>query len=204
VIAMREREKVRQVRTARSLGSLADGPGVEWNDWNDSLVRDACQRALVADPALAGCIVWPGGHQDPARRQVLGTEGFDGRIAVEVKAGIIVLDGEVPSLGHKRLAGVLARRTVGCRGVANRIHVALPEEDSDEQRETAVRLALCRDPVLDPRRISVRVRGPLAVLEGTVDSPLKALAAEHDAGSVLGVERVENRLVVDPEILGKA
>jgi osmotically-inducible protein OsmY len=42
------------------------------------------------------------------------------------------------------------------------------------------------------------------VLDGTVDSPLKALAAEHAAASVLGVERVENRLVVDPEIRGKA
>jgi hypothetical protein len=209
---MRESQKVSQTRAARSLGSTlgpslnarADGPGGDWNEWNDSLVRDGCQRALVADPALASCMVWPGGHQDPARRQILGTEGLDGRIHVEVKGGVTFLDGEVPSLGHKRLAGVLARRIVGCRGVVNRIGVALPDEDTDEQRETAVRLALCRDPALDPRSIVVRVYGPAAVLEGKVDSPLKAVAAEHAAASVLGVERVENRLVVDPEIRGKA
>jgi hypothetical protein len=218
---MRGSEKVTQVSKgasaslglgARSLGTTlgpslnarADGPGGEWNDWNDSLVRDGCQRALVADPALASCMVWPAGNQDPARRQILGTEGFDGRINVEVKAGVTYLDGEVPSLGHKRLAGVLARRIVGCCGVVNRIGVALPDEDTDQQRETAVRLALCRDPMLDPRTIVVRVYGPTAVLDGTVDSPLKAMAAEHAAASVLGVERVENRLLVDPEILGKA
>jgi osmotically-inducible protein OsmY len=210
---MRESEKVRrQPRSGRSLGSTlgpslgtrSDGPGGEWNEWNDSLVLDGCQRALVADPALAGCMVWPGGHQDAARRQILGTEGLDGRISVAVKAGVTFLDGEVPSLGHKRLAGVLARRIVGCRGVVNRLFVALPDEDTDQQRETAVRLALFRDPALDPRTISVRVSGSLAVLEGTVDSPLKALAAEHDAASVLGVERVDNRLVVDPAIIGKA
>lgn len=200
---MREREKAKPPRTA-GLTGVAGGTRTEWTDWNDGLVLDACQRALVADPALVCCVVWPGGHQDPARRQILGTEGFDGRIAVEVKAGVVFLDGEVPSLGHKRLAGVLARRIVGCRGVVNRLLVALPDEDSDEQRETAVRLALCRDPVLDDRTISVRVRGPMAILEGTVDSPLKALAAEHDAASVLGVDRVDNRLQVEPPILGKA
>src|SRR6185295_755310 len=140
---MRESEKVRQARGARSLGSTlgpslnarAEGPGGEWNDWNDSLVRDGCQRALVADPALVSCMVWSGSHQDPGRRQILGTEGFDGRITVEVKGGVPFLDGEVPSLGHKRLAGVLARRIVGCRAVVNRIDVALPDEDTDHERE---------------------------------------------------------------------
>jgi hypothetical protein len=207
---MREREKFLQPRTASLLSKrvsgavLPGGPGGELGDWNDELVLETCQRALIADPALASFMVWPGGHHDPARRQILGTEGFDGRIMVEVKGGVVFLDGEVPSLGHKRLVGVLARRVVGCRGVVNRLAVVLPEEDSDQQRETAVRLALCRDPAIDERTISVRVRGPVAVLEGTVDSPLKALAAEDDAASVLGVERVENRLAVDPEVLGKA
>lgn len=196
---MREREKVK----SKGVGTVVGGQG-EWNDWNDSLVSDACQRALVADPALASCMVWPGGYQDPARRQILGTEGFDGRISVEVKAGLVFLDGEVPLLGHKRLAGVLARRIVGCRGVVNRITVALPDEDSDEKRATAVRLALYRDPVLDARTINVRVRGSVAILEGIVDSPMKALAAETDAASVLGVDRVENRLAVEPPIIGKA
>jgi hypothetical protein len=200
---MREREKVKPQRSGHPLGSSRNELG-ELGDWNDKLILEACQRALIADPALVSCVIWPGAHQDPARRHILGTEGFDGRIVVEVKGGVVFLDGEVPSLGHKRLAGVLARRMVGCRGVVNRISVALPEEDNDDKRATAVRLALCRDPALDPRTISVRVRGALAILEGTVDSPLKALAAEHDAASVFGVERVENRLVVEPPILGKA
>lgn len=200
---MREREKVRgerrpPPRDPRERQGEPPGSG------DDPTVLVSCQRALRADPALVGCAIWPGNQQDEARRQILGTEGFDGRISVEVRSGVIFLDGEVPSLGHKRLAGVLARRSHGCRGVVNRLTVGLGEHDSDEERATAVRLAICRDPALDTADIRVRVRGPLAVLEGTVDSPIKALAAESDAASVLGVERVDNRLVVDPRIRGKA
>ena len=198
---MRERERSK-VEKASPVGRLENRePRL---DDRDARVLTDCQRALASDPALVGCVIWPGGHQDPARRAILGTEGLDGRITVEVKGGVVLLDGEVPSLGHKRLAGVLARRVSGCRGVANRLGVALLEEDSDGERETAVRLALSRDPALDPRTIRVRVRGDLAVLEGTVDSPLQVLAAESDAASVFGVERVENRLAVEPQIRGKA
>ncbi len=175
-------------------------------DAPDLQLLGACQQALVADPALAGCVIGSGEFQDQERRRILGTEGLEGRITVEVKAGVVVLDGEVPSLGHKRLAGVLARRSTGCRAVVNRISVILAEEDSDHERETAVRLALSRDPALNDGQsaIRVRVRGATVILEGTVDSPMKALAAESDASSVFGVERVDNRLEVDPRVRGKA
>jgi hypothetical protein len=207
VVAMREREKGgREPHRAVAAGKGAPA-GVAVGaatGSSDLMLLGACQQALVADPALACCVIWPGGHQDHERRHILGTEGLDGRISVEVKAGVIHLDGEVPSLGHKRLAGVLARRSVGCRAVVNRLHVGLGEQDSDEERETAVRLALSRDPALDPSTIRVRAQGETVLLEGTVDSPLKALAAENDALSVFGVAQVDNRLTVDPRIRGKA
>ena len=200
---MREREKPgREPQRPAPAGAQPVAGAVTSS--SDLMLLGACQQALVADPALAGCVIGPGGIQDPERRRILGTEGLDGRITVEVKAGVVHLEGEVPSLGHKRLAGVLARRSVGCRAVVNRLSVGLGEEDSDEERETAVRLALSRDPALDPRTIRVRVRGSTVLLEGTVDSPLKALAAESDAASVFGVERVDNRLTVDPRVRGKA
>jgi osmotically-inducible protein OsmY len=197
---MREREKAGR-EPHRTAANREHGAAVASSDL---MLLGACQQALVADPALAGCVIGPGSLQDSERRRILGTEGLDGRITVEVKGGVVLLEGEVPSLGHKRLAGVLARRSVGCRAVVNRLAVGLLEEDSDQERETAVRLALSRDPALDPRTIRVRVRGAAVLLEGTVDSPLKALAAESDAGSVFGVERVDNRLVVDPRERGKA
>lgn len=38
---------------------------------------------------------------------------------IEVKKGIVTLNGEVPSLTHKRLAGVLAWWVPGTRDVVN-------------------------------------------------------------------------------------
>ena len=42
-----------------------------------------------------------------------------GSIVIEVKKGIVTLNGEVPSLTHKRLAGVLAWWVPGTRDVVN-------------------------------------------------------------------------------------
>jgi osmotically-inducible protein OsmY len=46
-----------------------------------------------------------------------------GSIVVEVKDGVVTLNGEVPSLTHKRLAGVLAWWVPGVKSVVNRVEV---------------------------------------------------------------------------------
>ncbi len=210
---MRERDKATTSDpSAAATAARSTQPGPPWRSNGgdahdpiaDSTLLDACRSVMVADPALVGCLIGTETAADRARRQVLGTEGIDGRIAIEVKGGVVFLDGEVTSLSHKRLAGVLALRQTACRAVVNRLLVELPSEDSDDERTTAVRLALCRDSAIDARTIRVRVQESVAMLEGTVESPMQALAAEADAAGVLGIERVENRLVVEPPILGKA
>jgi osmotically-inducible protein OsmY len=110
----------------------------------------------------------------------------------------------VPSLVHKRLAGVLARRVPGCREVVNRLNVVPEEQDSDEQIERAVRLALSRNNTLEVRKIRIRVVEAMVVLEGIVNSPHAADSAETDARNVLGVRRVDNRLKVEPPVRGRA
>ncbi|HEY0713048.1 MAG TPA: BON domain-containing protein [Polyangia bacterium] len=164
----------------------------------DRAMRDDCQRALAADPALVSCAIRLGDDEEAARRQVLGTEGVEGRINVHVESAIVILEGEVPSLGHKRLAGVLAHRLPGCRGVANRVWVVHEQEDSDEELERSVRLAFSRNPVLFGSRIEVRVDNAVVTLEGGVASAGEARAAVRDAANVLGVARVEDRLFIDP------
>ncbi len=187
---MKEQERV----PARS-GFSAEG---------DDRIRRELERALAAEPALAGCGVWLDGSRDPARTQILSPEGLEGRITLEVRAGVAVLDGEVPSLCHKRLAGVLARRVPGCREVINRLGVVPEEEDSDEQIERAVRLALSRNNALRLRDIRIRVVEAVVILEGHVDTPHAAAAAETDTRHVLGVSRVDNRLKVEPPVRGRA
>jgi osmotically-inducible protein OsmY len=171
---------------------------------DDQQILQDLQAALAADPALAGCGIWPDGTLDSARTQILSPEGVEGRISVEVRGGVAVLEGEVPSLCHKRLAGVLARRVSGCREVVNRLWVPPEEVDSDEQLEHAVRLALSRNAGIDLRAIRIRVFDAIVTLEGVVRTPQTADAAERDTRHVLGVRRVENRLVVEPPLRGRA
>jgi osmotically-inducible protein OsmY len=170
----------------------------------DEAILHEVKGALAADPALAGCGIWPDGGRDPARTQILSPEGLEGRISIEVRAGVAVLEGEVPSLCHKRLAGVLARRISRCRDVVNRLGVVSDEEDSDEQLEVAVRLALTRNPGVEVGSIRVRVVEAVVTLEGVVRTPQAADLAERDTRHVLGVRRVENRLAVEPPIRGRA
>ena len=189
---MREKERV-PVRSSQS------GEGE-----SDESVLDEIRRTLAADPALAGCGIWSDAARDRARTQILSPEGLEGRISLEVTEGVAVLEGEVPSLLHKRLAGVLARRAPGCRDVINRLAVVPEEEDSDEQLERAVRLALSRNSSIEIRAIRIRVVSGAVTLEGVVVSPHAADTAERDTRNVLGVKRVENRLVVEPPVRGEA
>ena len=170
----------------------------------DEAILHELTETLAADPALAGCGIWPDAARDRARTQILSPEGLEGRISLEVNQGVAVLEGEVPSLCHKRLAGVLARRVPGCRDVVNRLGVYPEEEDSDEQLERAVRLALSRSPGIEIHMVRIRVFGGVVTLEGSVGSLHAADTAERDTRHVLGVRRVENRLEVEPPVRGEA
>jgi osmotically-inducible protein OsmY len=168
----------------------------------DTELLRALKQALSADPALADCGIWPDGD-DSARRAILSPEGCTGGINVAVRAGVAVLEGEVPTLLHKRVVEVLARRFPGCRDVINGLEVSPPEEDSDEKLACAVRAALAR--AGEPGQgVWPRVRGGAVLLEGTVTSPRAAQAAARAAGYVPGVQRVISRLRVEPPARGKA
>jgi osmotically-inducible protein OsmY len=189
-VAMREKERV-------------PGRGPRGSEGDEAILHEL-RQTLAADPALAGCGIWSDANRDRARTQILSPEGLEGRISLEVNEGIAVLEGEVPSLCHKRLVGVLAHRVPGCRDVVNRLGVVPEEEDSDEQLERAVRLALSRNPGVEVRAVRIRVANAVVTLEGAVHSPHAADTAERDTRHVLGVRRVDNRLVVEPPVRGRA
>lgn len=119
-----------------------------------------------------------------------------GAIEVTVEDGVVTLDGEVPSLSHKRLAGVLAWWIPGVMDVVNGLAVEPPQEDSDAEITDAIRLVLDKDPLVDASRIRVRSASSTVRLEGTVDTLAQREAAEFDAWCVFGVDGVENRLEI--------
>ena len=103
---------------------------------------------------------------------------------------MVTLDGRVPGLAHKRLAGVLAWWVPGVRDVVNGLEVVPPEADDDGEITDAVRIVLEKDPLVDASRIGVSSHDAVVTLRGTVRSEVERRMAEWDAWCVFGVDVV--------------
>ena len=133
------------------------------------------------------------GQLEPVREAVGERSGW---IEGMVHDGIVTLNGQVISLSHMRLAGVLAWWSRGCRCVVNDIVVAPAEADSDEELTEALRLVLETDPFVDAARISVRTDRRVVTLDGYASSDGARRQVERDAWYVLGVENVINHIAL--------
>jgi len=160
----------------------------------DAEIRDHVRDALLGEPALEACALRVQVGQ--AARVVREPARAAGALAVSVREGVVTLDGEVPGLAHKRLAGVLAWWVPGTRDVVNGLEVTPPEQDSAGEITDAVRLALEKDPLLNADRIQVGTRGSVVTLTGVVPSGPQREMAEDDAWFVFGVDEVVNRIAV--------
>jgi osmotically-inducible protein OsmY len=119
-----------------------------------------------------------------------------GHLDVEVADGVVTLNGTVPGLDHKRLAGVLAWWVPGSRDVINGVVVDPPEDDSDEMIAEAVRLALDKDPFVNVSQLRVASKDAVVTLQGLVPTESERQMAESDAWYVFGVDKVINRIEV--------
>ena len=162
----------------------------------DGEIRDHVCNALLAENLLGSCAIWAivKGKPEVVRET---DQGMEGSIDVEVNDGVVVLNGAVPSLSAKRLAGVLAWWVPGSRDVINGIEVSPPEEDNDDEVTDAVRLVLEKDPFVNADQLRVGVRNAVVALDGIVPTKHERDMAEHDAWYVFGVEDVINRLEVE-------
>ncbi|HEU4384307.1 MAG TPA: BON domain-containing protein [Anaeromyxobacteraceae bacterium] len=160
----------------------------------DAEIRDHVRDTLAGEPALEVCALRI--RMGRAVRVVSEPSRAGGAVEVSVSDGVVTLAGEVPSLSHKRLAGVLAWWVPGTRDVVNGLEVRPPEDDSEGEITDAVRLALEKDPLLDADRIQVGARGSVVTLTGRVPSEEQREMAEDDAWFVFGVDEVVNRLAV--------
>lgn len=115
-----------------------------------------------------------------------GLPGARGEIDIEVEHGVVTLNGSLPSLAAKRLAGVLAWWVPGVRDVVNGITVDPPEDDAPIQVEEAVRVARDKDPLFDASQIRTGVRGRTVRLTGWVRLAAAREAAEWDVWYVSG------------------
>jgi osmotically-inducible protein OsmY len=131
------------------------------------------------------------------RKLVQGAPGdARGSIDFEVKEGIVTLNGRVPTLITKRLAGVMAWWVPGVRDVINGIAVEPPEDDGPDMIAEAVRVVLEKDPFVDATQVRVGVRNTVVRLYGLVPTETEREAAERDTWCIFGVDNVVNEIEV--------
>lgn len=161
----------------------------------DDEVRQHLRDALLQEPALGDCTLreWDKGELKVVRQP---TEPAVGTVDVKVENGVVTLDGDVPSIARKRLAGVLAWWVPGSRDVINGLGVTPPEVDSDDEIADAVRIVLDKDPFVDASQIRVGVRRAVVTLAGLVPTESEREMAEFDTWYVFAVNKVVNHIEV--------
>ncbi|UFS69051.1 BON domain-containing protein [Geomonas sp. RF6] len=159
----------------------------------DGEIRTHICDALLEEPAFDEYSVkaMVKGEWEPVR--VTKGEYF---FEVEVNQGVLVLNGKVQSISHKRLAGVLAWWVPGSRDVVNGLEIYPPMSDSDDEIVDAVLLVLEKDPFVNASQIRISCRNAIVTLDGTVALERGRDVAEADAWYVFAVNGVVNNLVV--------
>lgn len=175
----------------RIVDRLTTAPPVAMSDGE---MRDHLRNAFLGEPILAETriVLVAEGVEDRAR----DPESPRGSIHATVASGIVTLEGEVPSLSHARLTGVLAWWIPGTRAVRNHLRPLPPEEDNDDELTDAVRIALEKEPFVDAAQLGIRTAGGRVMLYGTLPSEEQRRIAERDAWYVSGVLDVDNRIAV--------
>ncbi len=161
----------------------------------DAEIRDHLAHAFLQEPSFQEFEIssrWRG-EKTALRRPVTQQKGL---LELEVSDGIVLLNGSVPGLDYKRLAGVLSWWLPGVRDVVNGIAVDPPEDDNPELIEDAVRLALEKDRLVNESQIRVGVRDATVRLTGLVATAAEREMAESDAWAVFGVDDVINEVEV--------
>jgi osmotically-inducible protein OsmY len=160
----------------------------------DGEILELLYCLLEQEPVLQRCVlrVWDKGRCDTRRMP----DDELGEIEIKVEDGIVTLNGNVISLSHKRLVGVLAWWTPGCRDVINGLEVVPPEEDRDDEVTDAVRLILEKDPVVQADQIAVSTHDNIVTLTGLVSTQEQKRRAESDTWCVFAVDRVINNIAV--------
>ncbi|MGD8339759.1 MAG: BON domain-containing protein [Gammaproteobacteria bacterium] len=162
----------------------------------DGEVADELQQALIRDSAFHELTIIRavGNSKVVIRNMPRGRYAW--YLEFRVEDGIVTLDGEVPSLSHKRLAGTMAWWVPGSRDVINGLGVEPAEQDSDAEILDALRLVLEKDPLVDASQVDADCEDSVIGLRGTALNEAQREIIEFDAWSLFGVDDVTNELEI--------
>lgn len=159
----------------------------------DGAIRDHVCNALLSENSFDAYSI-----RAVVKQEIEPVRSVDSRylLDVEVTEGMVILNGAVESISHKRMAGVLAWWVPGSRDVVNGLEVSPVMEDNDEEVADILRLVLEKDPMVNSSQLRLSCRNLVVTLEGMVASESAKAAAEADAWFLFGVNGVVNRITV--------
>lgn len=153
----------------------------------DDELRQALVRSLMQEPGFVELELLEEDAQ-PSRAEDW--------IRVRTHDGVVLLEGVIESLSHRRLAEVLSWWTPGTADVDNRLHVQPPERDSDAEITDIIRIVLEKEPAIDIAQVQFAVRDRVVTLSGSVHSDENRRIAAWDCWYIPGVHDVRNRIKV--------
>lgn len=121
-------------------------------------------------------------------------------IKIAVDGGILRLEGEVEWNYQRERAEQAVRRIRGVRSVSNQIKLQPKAAAVDVQQKIVS--AFHRNAAVDAARLQVEAVGGSVTLRGNVRSWSERRAAERAAWLAPGVRHVDNRIIIDPALLG--
>ena len=157
-------------------------------------LRDEAVDRLTTEPVFRDYTIRTHTEEKSAVVRDGGSNAHE--IMIEVADGAITLKGSVGSLSHRRLAETLLWWIYACERVDNRLDIAPPEEDSDDEINDAVQIVLEKDPMVNADQMRVGTAAAVVHLDGLVSTSEEKAFAELDAWTVDGVWDVLNRLEV--------
>jgi osmotically-inducible protein OsmY len=117
---------------------------------------------------------------------------------VTVHDGWVTLKGTLDYRYQEDETERIIRNMMGVRGLTSLIRTKPPLKPRDIRRQ--IEDALVRSAQVDARHISVEVDGPKVILKGSVRTTAELHDARRAAWSAPGVEEVENRIAVMPDL----
>lgn len=154
---------------------LAQATGLAPNtSMDDSDIHMAVESALFSDPQIP-----------------------ENAIDVEVKDGIVLLEGTVSNILAKERTTQVVETIKGVRGIVNELQVVSVIPPDDQLRQKII-YALAQDPVTDAYEIQVNVRRGVVTLSGEVESWQEKQLSEKVVKGVTGVRDVLNELEWEP------
>jgi osmotically-inducible protein OsmY len=142
--------------------------------FDDDEIKEAVREAFLLDPRVKSASV-----------------------EIQVKDGIVELEGTVEHLLTKKAAGQDASNTVGVRKVINNIKINFEDvQKSDEELVLRIEKTLTNHSLIGDFDLEIKVQNKNVILNGEVETLYEKSLVEQVVSSTRGVENIENQLSV--------